>query len=177
MPVIELTALETYMVDVTIKDDLLSELALDDRAARLRDIGWLEKGAEKYAIAGETNKRNLLATIASSRMLPCGSRAALPSDFSWVRDPRGPAPEEWRENKHGRPREQDRDGSLLVWGEGVWEDLGGGRVKLRPYTPLPRYLDDEELELVTLYASRRAPSAPGIEEEPGVERFRGLDLT
>lgn len=140
MPVIECDCAESAAMNAILKVDMFTEIALFDRSQRLKSIGWWERAQDLFAASMTRKKRSLCGWIARSRMLPNGERARLADPFWVLRDPLG----------------EDPDALLIAWGD-VWEGLGEGRVSLRAYEPLPRYLEPEELERALRYASQARP--------------------
>lgn len=153
MPVIELSEAETRTVDRELMLDYVSQLAIEDRRAALSQMpGALEHAQQMWFGRATTQKRSTLSFIARDRALPCGARAELPAEFFWVRCP-------------------EDNLLILFWGEDAIVE--GDRARLRmPYVPLPRYLDDDELD-----ALQRARAAERVDADTGGDRFAGLDLS
>ena len=151
MPVIECTLAESSAVDTALWAEHTSELALEDRSQKLASAGLLSEARRLFACAAITRKRYLLSQIVAARILPSGELAKLPADFVMLRDP-------------------DGNRLLLAWGDAF--DTSSGVSQLRPYTPLPRYLDPAELDLCNAYTQQRSRS----KHTDAPDRFAGLDL-
>lgn len=152
MPVIECTREETRRINTEIRTEIASEKMVEDRAPKLGIAFQLT--AKLFRGAAMRMKHSILYEIVRERIMPDGERAELPDEFEFLRD----------ENDAGR--------LFIFWGD-VIEVLPDGTEQFKPYEPLPRFLDDDELERLILYRSRRTKRR----EPPGVSRFADLDLS
>lgn len=154
MPVVECDQSESRAIDCELWVDLISQRALEDRARALKAEGLWERACALFNAAATRRKHSTLSFIVSSRAMPDGTRASLPADYQWLRDPQG-------------------DRLLIVWGD-VFEDAGIGRVELRPYVPLARFVESgDDFGPCRKRQVDRDPDCTGV----SAERFESLDLT
>lgn len=138
MPVVVCSPLESRAIDCEAIVDLVMQQALEDRGPELRKRGAWDLALSKFTARATARKKSLLSLIVSSRVNECGEPATLPDDYDFVRDP-------------------VTNRALILWGD-VYEDLGDGRRRLKPFVPLPPLVSQDDLDTLQSYKSRKRRS-------------------